>query len=126
MTARTDVAGGLRVGKTHYSAWQVTHEASGREVAGYLRLRRFAEQARAELLATSTDFTGSQPEVAADARWFPVAALWRHRVRRPDTVHGMDPDTFEHYSHAVRYGDVIPSEAHAAELRAAWAAAVLS
>jgi hypothetical protein len=99
-------------------AWYVEHAASGLPVfgGGYLRQRRFAEQARYDLLATGVDFTqdrdGLRGHALDTAR--PAMALWYQRARQDST----DPVTGEHYSWSTHYGQVVPSAAQAAAYRA--------
>jgi hypothetical protein len=121
MTARLpDVIGGLSV-EQHWTGhfWDVKHAGSGLNAAGYLRQRRFAEQARGELLALGIDWTADKRAVAAELR-APRALVvhdrWDRRVRTP----GNDPTTHEWYSAHVTVGTARPnSAARAAELRAA-------
>jgi len=107
--------------------WEITHAPSGKPVlrGGWLRQRRFAEQARADLLATGVDFTLSAAELQHDGKLrpaYPAVALWSHRARQ-DRI---DLVTGEHYSSDTHYGQVIPSEAHATRLAAALACHVWS
>jgi hypothetical protein len=122
-----DEVGGLLVSKSNRGGWAVIHVASGLNAVCYLRQRRFAEQARDELLATGTDFTQDKTAVQRErARWADVYYRWNQRVRQD----GLDPITFEHYAAYSAYGDVIPSAARAAELAAkamlAWTVGVVS
>jgi hypothetical protein len=121
MSARApEVAGGLAVTSLHGKgdAWYVVHAASGKSVfgSGYLRQRRFADQARADLLATGADFCQDARAVHGQReRWAPVARVWTARGRQDE----IDWRTGEHYSASTHYGQVIPSAAHAKRLAAA-------
>lgn len=122
MTARRPAAlGGLAVASLHGDghAWHVVHAASGMPAHdGYLRQRRFAEQACTDLLATGVDFTGTPQEIFRQRdRWRAAYALWSRRARQ-DRI---DLVTGEHYSRLTHYGQVIPSAAHARELASALA-----
>ena len=130
MTAFQQIDGGLIVTslRGEGKCWEVIHAASGKPVlrGGWLRQRRFAEQFRAELLATGVDFTMSAAELLRDGRLNParpVVILWTRRATRAGhgQVRGIDLVTGEHYSWSVNYGDVIPSAAHAAKLASALA-----
>jgi hypothetical protein len=96
-------------------AWEIIHAASGKPVlrGGWLRQRRFAEQARADLLATGVDWTLSASDLRGklDAAR-PAVALWSWRARQD----GIDLVTGEHYSWSTHYGQVIPSAEHAKRL----------
>jgi len=113
--------GGLTVERKYSHGWDVTHAESGREAVGGLRQRRFAEQARAELLATGVDFTASIREIQRPATrkmWRDVYYRWQARSQATD----IDPETYEYYPWSCRYGQVIPSAAQAADLRRSHAA----
>jgi hypothetical protein len=116
-----DVTGGLAVVSLHGAGrcWYVTHAASGLPVfsGGYLRQKRFAVQARADLLATGSDFTRDAREVGRDRRGAPVSELWGRRAGQDH----IDPVTGEHYSWSTHYGQVIPSAAQATRIAAAMA-----
>lgn len=117
----TDVVGGLRVRQLHsYQAWHVEHEASGKPVfVGHLRQRRFAEQARADFLATGIDFTLSAEDLRGKLEPMHAAyALWMRRAHQDK----IDLVTGEHYSDSTHYGQVIPSADHARAIAAAMAA----
>jgi hypothetical protein len=118
-----DVEGGLRIAslRGEGKAWYVEHDASGLEAVGggFLRQRRFAEQARGDLLATGVDFTLSLQELSGKLgpAW-PAVYLWRKRAGQDE----IDMVTGEHYSWSTHYGQVIPSKANAARIAAAMAA----
>jgi hypothetical protein len=113
MSREPETAGGLTVRKDHFS-WRVLHAASGLTVVDGLRMRRFADDARRDLLATGADFTGDARETVAQRdRFAAVCALWLRRSRQDFT----DPVTFEHYSWSTHYGHAPNSAAKAAELR---------
>lgn len=120
MSARQpDVLDGLAVASLRGEGklWEVIHAASGLPVfsGGYLRQRRFAEQARADFLATGVDFTADSRTVYSQReRWRAPYALWRFRSHQDE----IDPVTGEHYSSSTHYGQVIPSAAQAAAYRA--------
>jgi hypothetical protein len=108
--------GGLIVSHRDGCGWQVTHAASGLEAAGRLRQRRFAEQARTELLATGTDFTRETKAIQADRKqWSEVYYRWASRARSEN----IDPGTWEYYGTNIHYGQFIPSARWAADMRAA-------
>jgi hypothetical protein len=123
MKREPEVAGGLRIAHLDPAAhgWWVEHVASGKPaVAGYLRQRRFAEQLRADLLATGVDFEQDARVVSAPAeleRWRPVYYLWRQRARQGS----IDLVTGEHYSVNSHYGQPIPSQENARVIAAALA-----
>lgn len=109
------IEGGLEVRKDH-TGWTVVHAASGLYAASSLRQRRFAEQARAEFLATGVDFTASKHEVyKARDKWTVVYLRWHNRASATD----IDPETFEYYPSHSRYGQLIPSAELASEMREA-------
>lgn len=104
--------------------WEVIHAASGLPVlrSGWLRQKRFAFEARADLLATGVDWTLGEHEIQGHlnaAR--PAVLLWSRRAMGSDhsQLHGIDLVTGEHYSWSVSYGQVIPSAEHARRLAAA-------
>jgi hypothetical protein len=106
---------GLTVNKD-WSGWRVAHEASGLEAVSGLRQRRFAEEARTELLATGVDFTASARTIQGQRqRWADVYHRWQVRVQQGS----YDNTTFEYYRQSTRYGDFIPSARWAAAMRAA-------
>jgi hypothetical protein len=115
--SKTDVVNGLAVTslRGEGTAWYVAHDASGLEVhgGGWLRQKRFAEQARADLLATGVDWTLSVADLRGQLRvaW-PAVALWRKRAGQDE----IDLRTGEHYSCSTHYGQVIPSARHAKHL----------
>jgi hypothetical protein len=112
------IKGGLRVAKIP-GGYAVLHEDSKLPAIQYLRQRRFAEQARTELLATGVDFTKDKRIVqAARERWQEVYYRWYNRTHAlGDNVPGLDPETFEHYPESTSYSQLIPSAAQAAEMR---------
>lgn len=122
MSKTRDIAGGLEVvclPSGH--GWYVAHAASGLEVhgGGWLRQKRFAVEARADLLATGIDWTLSVKELSGQlGKAWPVVALWRKRAGQ-DSI---DLVTGEHYSWSTHHGQVIPSEAHARRIAEALAA----
>jgi hypothetical protein len=120
MTRFEQEAGGLVVSRQDGCGWQVTHAPSGAVAfPGWLRQRRFAEEARAELLATGVDFTRPVRDVSADRkRWSKVYFRWAERARSEN----IDPDTWEYYGTSLHYGQFIPSARWAADMRAACAA----
>lgn len=86
--------GGLAV--VHERAgWRVLHAVSGKAAhQGHLRLKKHAEQARAEMLATGVDFTRDAKAVARDhAQWRDVYVRWSVRANS----HGTDLETGERY-----------------------------
>jgi hypothetical protein len=106
-------------------AWYVAHAASGLEVhgGGWLRQKRFAVEARADLLETGVDWTLSVADLRGQlgaAR--PVVMLWRFRAGQDE----IDLRTGEHYSWSTHYGQVIPSAGHARRLAEALASYVWS
>jgi hypothetical protein len=106
---------GLTVNKNG-SGWRVTHAGSGLEVVSGLRQRRFAEQARTDLLATGTDFTQDSRAISAQRKqWADVYWLWQQRAHQVS----YDDTTFEYYPHSVRYGTFVPSAGWAEAMRAA-------
>ena len=126
MTAREpETLGGLTVAslRGEGKAWYIVHATSGLPVlrGGYLRQLRFAEQARADFLATGTDWTLSAAELhrtgALDAARSAVVT-WTRRAMASDLgqLRGIDLRTGEHYSWMTSYGQVIPSQAHARRL----------
>jgi len=131
MSARElETLGGLTVAslRGEGKAWHVIHASSGLPVlrSGYLRQRRFAEQARADFLAGGTDFTQSADELHRSGELDAARAavlLWTRRAMASDhgQVRGIDLVTGEHYSWMTSYGQFIPSAAHARELAAALA-----
>jgi hypothetical protein len=131
MTAREpETLGGLTVTslRGEGKAWEIVHAASGKPVlrGGWLRQRRFAEQARADFLASGTDFTLSADELHRTGSLkaaYPAVLLWTRRAMGSDhgQLRGIDLVTGEHYSWSVHYGQVIPSAAHARELASALA-----
>lgn len=112
------VKGGLRVAKLA-GGYAVLHAESSLPAAQGLRQRRFAEQARDELLATGVDFTLSSRAVQAERkRWEDVYYRWYNRTHvLGDALEDLDPETFEYYPDSTRYGQFIPSEVQAAEMR---------
>jgi hypothetical protein len=112
------VKGGLRVEKLA-GGWAVLHEESQLPAVQYLRQRRFAEQARDELLATEVDFTMHKTVIQLSAsHWKDVAFLWRARTHaQGEKLLDLDPVTFEYYPDSTRYGQFIPSAAQAEEMR---------
>jgi hypothetical protein len=126
MTAREpETLGGLTVTSLRGEGklWYVAHAASGLEVlrGGWLRQRRFAEQARADLLATGVDWALSAPELRSGGKLDaarPAVVLWSQRAlgANHDQLRGIDLRTGEHYSWSVGYGQVIPSAQHAKRL----------
>jgi hypothetical protein len=113
MSTHDQIKDGLIVSEQGHS-WGVYHAGSQLQVVTGFRQRRFAEQARDDLLATGTDFTADAEAVTADrARWVSTAQLWVIRARQDH----VDPVTFEHYSWSTHYGQIIPSAAQAAAWR---------
>lgn len=125
--SKIDVVDGLEVTslRGEGKAWYVAHAASGLEVhgGGWLRQKRFALEARADLLATGVDWTLSVADLSGQlgAAW-PVVALWRKRAGQDE----IDLRTGEHYSWSTHYGQVIPSAEHAKRLAEALASYVWS
>jgi hypothetical protein len=119
MSAREpQTLGGLAVRERESGhGWMVLHVWSGlNAIGGALRQKRFAEQARAELLATGVDFSQDARELHAQRDvWGPVYWTWRRRAER--TV--IDVETGEYYAWHVNYGQYVPSAAQAAAYRAA-------
>jgi hypothetical protein len=94
--------------------WDVVHTASGLKVAMDLRLRRFAQEARREFLATGVDFTKGRDEVQrARGDWAKIYHVWWDRARR----HGLDQETFEWYASYVPYGAKVPTTEQARLMR---------
>ncbi len=94
--------------------WAVIHAASGKPAVSGLRLRRFAEEALRDLLATGMDFTQDSATVQRKrCYWAEAYYLWKRRSEAKD----LDPETFEYYPKHSRYGQMIPSAAMAARLR---------
>ena len=114
MTARApETEGGLTVA-SDVTGWGVWHDASGLPAVTKLRLKRFALQARADLLSTGVDFTASKREIQkARRQWSEVYYRWAARSRAT----GLDPETQEFYPKHSQYGQLIPSAAKAAQLR---------
>jgi hypothetical protein len=117
MSARADVVGGLAVTSLRGEGklWYIEHASTRLSVVrgGYLRQKRFALQARADLLATGVDFTADPATIViARDQWRHVAALWAMRASQ-DRI---DWRTGEHYSYSTHYGQVIPSAEHAKRL----------
>jgi hypothetical protein len=114
----TNVKDGLVV-QQWYRSWGVYHEKSGLPAVEGLRQRRFAEEARDELLATGVDFTADVKAVrAANEQWKPVYYEWRERAR----AKVFDRTTGEYYGTDISYGTFVPSAKWAAAYRAAIAA----
>jgi hypothetical protein len=112
MNKDPDVEGGLEVRQRNH-AWYVLHAGSGKEVAGSLRQKRFAQQARADFLATGADFTAGREEIRGQMElWVPAARLWRARSHQDH----VDMVTGEHYSWSTHYGQVIPSRVQAGRI----------
>lgn len=112
------VKGGLRVEK-QAAGWTVVHDESSLRAAQYLRQRRFAEQARTELLSTGVDFTAPVEVLQSSAIrqvWQDVYYRWRGRTDCKAYGH-LDQATFEYYPEHTRYGQFIPSAKQAAEMR---------
>jgi hypothetical protein len=110
-----EVLGGLAVRQSEStSRWEVLHADSGMSAIGAgLRQRRFAEQARAELLATGVDFSQSVKRIQEQREvWGPVYWLWRKRAESTE----IDLVTGEYYNWHVNYGQVVPSAAQAARI----------
>jgi cytochrome c553 len=106
---------GLTIEKQHH-AWRVYHAASGLDVVGGLRLRRFAEEARDDFLSLDIDWTEDKASVSLQGEaWHETYRTWYNRARQTD----LDPVTFEYYSWTSSYGQEIPSAARAAEYREA-------
>ena len=125
MTAREpETLGGLTVTslRGEGKAWYVVHAASGLPAyGGYLRQRRFAEQARADFLATGTDWTLSAAELhrtGALGAARSTVVTWTRRAMGADLgqLRGIDLRTGEHYSWMTSYGQFIPSAQHAKRL----------
>jgi hypothetical protein len=112
------VKGGLRVEKLR-TGWAVLHAWSDLPAVQLLRQRRFAEEARGELLATGVDFTRAARLVQADRKsWQDVYYRWHNRTHvLGDKLEDLDPVTFEYYPDSTRYGQFIPSAAQAGEMR---------
>lgn len=112
-THQRPVKGGLEVRHDGYG-WDVVHVSSGLKAVMDLRLRRFAVQARQELLDTGVDFTADRDSVQQARRdWQKVYNVWWERARR----RSLDPETFEWYASYVPYGTQIPTERQAAMMR---------
>jgi hypothetical protein len=112
-----ETRGGLRV-IWRRTGWAVEHAATGLSAATGLRQRRFAEQARDDLLATGTDFTRPAAEISRDrARWAPVYYLWKTRAGQES----YDAATYEYYGSSVHAGTFVPSAGWAAAMRHATA-----
>jgi hypothetical protein len=106
---------GLVVHK-HAHGYSVTHAGSGLPATPPLRQRRFAEEARDELLATGVDFTRDKRDVQLDRpQWREVYQRWQVRAR----LGSYDDTTFEYYSPHASYGTFIPSAAWAQAMREA-------
>jgi hypothetical protein len=118
MTSKFEVTvHGLTVEKTA-AGWQVIHAESGVPAwgSGALRQRRFAIEAREELLATGADFTRPRSELAGRGDRKAIQAVldrWRARTRRA----AFDAATFEYYSEYIPWGAFVPSAAWAAAMR---------
>ena len=98
--------------------YAVTHAASGLAATPVLRQRRFAEQARDELLATGVDFTQAAGAISQGrAQWAEVYHRWQQRARAV----AYDSATGEYYSPHVSYGTFVPSAAWAQAYRDALA-----
>lgn len=96
----TNVKDGLVV-QQWYRSWGVYHEKSGSPAVKGLRQRRFAEEARDELLATGVDFTADVKAVqAANEQWKPLYYEWRERAR----AKVFDRTTGEYYGTGISYG----------------------
>jgi hypothetical protein len=110
-----DVLGGIRVANPHRHGWELVHEASGLHVfPGWLRLRCYAEEARADLLRTGVDFTKGKDEITRDlARANAARNLWRLRA----AAERHDPGTGEFYSAHVPLSQTPHSLAAAAAWR---------
>lgn len=123
---RLDTVGGLAVVslRGEGKAWYVEHAPSGKPATrGYLRQKRFALEARADLLATGVDFTAEPAAIVIERdRWKHVAALWARRAHQDH----IDMVTGEHYSWSTHYGQVIPSAEHAKRIAEALASYVWS
>jgi hypothetical protein len=103
----------------HGRSYSVTHAGSGLPATPPLRQRRFAEEARTELLATGTDFTADRRAVSdSRAQWREVYQRWQVRARQGS----YDDTTFEYYSPHASYGTFVPSAAWAQAMRDAVAA----
>lgn len=112
---RAPVLGGLRIEQQN-TGWVVVHDESGLGATPGLRQRRFAEQARDDLLATGVDFTRDKQAVSADRKlWAEVYWRWQQRAKQTS----YDDTTFEYYSPDTKYGTFIPSAQWAAAMRAA-------
>jgi hypothetical protein len=110
---------GLEVAQ-HGAGWHVCHAASKLPATPVLRQRRFAEQARDELLATGVDFTRDAKAIGRDRdRWAEAYRRWHARARQP----AYDEKTGEYYSSHVSYGTFVPSAAWAQSYRDALEAA---
>lgn len=111
--------GGLTVRKSG-NGWEVCHSASGlRAFDGKVRQRRFAEQARTELLATGVDFTAEPAEIQRHRpEWKQVYYKWGNRARQSC----FDRETFEFYGTDIPYSSFVPSAAWAQAMREAVAA----
>jgi hypothetical protein len=106
MTRYEETRGGLRVTRQG-TGWAVVHAATPRlaAVTG-LRQRRFAEQARDDLLATGVDFTRDPGGISRDhAAWADVYYQWRKRTAQES----FDDSTGEYYRASCHYGTFIPS-----------------
>lgn len=96
--------------------YRVQHATSSNAATPPLRQRRFAEEARAELLATGVDFTASPREIQdRRAEWADVYYRWQKRAQQES----FDDATGEYYSPNSHYGVFIPSAAWAASYREA-------
>jgi hypothetical protein len=113
MQEKGDAQGGLVVRKEN-TGWGVWHASSDLSAATGLRLRKFAEEARTELLATGVDFTADARAIGGQHRqWATVYYRWRARAQGTS----LDPDTFEYYSAFIRYGAKVPNAEQAALMR---------
>lgn len=90
-----DIDGGLMVVRERGQGWRVVHAASGKAAhSGHLRLKRYASEARAELLATGVDFTRDAKAISKDHKvWREVYFRWSGRA----AYSGHDPETGEWY-----------------------------
>jgi hypothetical protein len=117
-----DILGGLAVVslRGEGKCWYVEHAGSGLDVHGGsgLRQKRFAVEARADLLATGVDWTLSVADLRGQlgAVW-PVVTLWRKRAGQV----GVDLVTGEYYPAFTPYGPKIPSKANAERIAVALA-----
>lgn len=67
-----------------YALWYVRHDKSGMQAIPYVRLRKHAEEAAAELAATGADFTLDLDAFRLDparGKYLKVVTRWHERVK---------------------------------------------